>query len=167
MGLTNEHVRPKILAKIKIYILTRPELLFTLCSEIPCISFIIQKLKSRRLVCLSCLLDQFGLVKIVQKDRAFTIFCLFLVMFPDQSLTQESIRQAVCSDITFSFIYLAHPRSVTGISWRKTSKYMPRGAVANMLVTSCSGKHQKRFFVLETCFQKIYTVKNYEFYEIN
>ena len=59
------------------------------------------------------------------------------LMFPNQSLTTESIRQAVCSDITFSFIYLAHPRSVTGISWRKTSKYMPRGAVANMLVTSC------------------------------
>lgn len=26
----------------------------------------------------------------------------------------------------FSFIYLAHPRSVTGFSWRKTSKYIPR-----------------------------------------
>ena len=64
-------------------------------------------------------------------------FFPFSVMFLDQSLTQESIRQAVCSDITFSFIYLAHPRSVTGISWRKTSKYMPRGAVANMIVTSC------------------------------
>ena len=37
MGLTNEHVGPKILAKIKIYILTRAELLFTLCYEIPCI----------------------------------------------------------------------------------------------------------------------------------
>ena len=73
----------------------------------------------------------------------YDFFCLFIVMFPDQSLTQESIRQAVCSDITFSFIYLAHPRSVTGISWRKTSKYMPRGAVANMLVTSCSGKKSK------------------------
>ena len=73
----------------------------------------------------------------------YDFFCLFLVMFPDQGLTQESIRQAVCSDITFSFIYLAHPRSVTGISWRKTSKYMPRGAVANMLVTSCSGKKSK------------------------
>ena len=58
-------------------------------------------------------------------------------MFPNQGMSQESIRQAVCSDITYSFIYLAHPRSVTGISWRKTSKYMPRGAVANMLVTSC------------------------------
>ena len=37
MGLTNEHVEPKILAKIKIYVLTRAELLFTLCYEIPCI----------------------------------------------------------------------------------------------------------------------------------
>ena len=36
MGLTNENVGPKILAKIKIYVLTRAELLFTLCYEIPC-----------------------------------------------------------------------------------------------------------------------------------
>ena len=36
MGLTNENVGPKILAKIKIYVLTRAELLFTLCNEIPC-----------------------------------------------------------------------------------------------------------------------------------
>ena len=36
MGLTNEHVGPKILAKIKIYALTRAELLFQVCYEIPC-----------------------------------------------------------------------------------------------------------------------------------
>lgn len=42
-----------------------------------------------------------------------------------------------CSNLSFSFIYIAHPRAVTGISWRKSSKYMPKGAVANMLVTSC------------------------------
>lgn len=29
-------------------------------------------------------------------------------------------------ELDFSFVYLAHPRSVTGFSWRKTSKYMPR-----------------------------------------
>lgn len=29
-------------------------------------------------------------------------------------------------ELAFSFVYLAHPRSVTGLSWRKTSKYMPR-----------------------------------------
>ena len=32
MGLTNEHVGPKLLAKIKIYVLTRAELLFQVCS---------------------------------------------------------------------------------------------------------------------------------------
>lgn len=37
----------------------------------------------------------------------------------------------------YSFIYLAHPRAVTGFSWRKTSKYLPRETVANCLVTSC------------------------------
>lgn len=32
---------------------------------------------------------------------------------------------SVQRELTFSFVYLAHPRSVTGLSWRKTSKYMP------------------------------------------
>ena len=36
MSLSNEHIGSKILVKIKIYILTRAELLFTLCYEIPC-----------------------------------------------------------------------------------------------------------------------------------
>ena len=37
MGLTNENVGPKILEKIKIYVLNRAELLFKVCYEIPCI----------------------------------------------------------------------------------------------------------------------------------
>ena len=36
MGLSHEHAESKILEKIQIYILTRAELLFTLCLEIPC-----------------------------------------------------------------------------------------------------------------------------------
>ena len=36
MSLSHEHGGSKVLAKIKIYILTRVELLFTLCYEIPC-----------------------------------------------------------------------------------------------------------------------------------
>ena len=36
MGLTNEHVGSKIVAKIKIYVLARAELLFNLGYEIPC-----------------------------------------------------------------------------------------------------------------------------------
>ncbi|XP_072421197.1 dmX-like protein 2 isoform X1 [Chiloscyllium punctatum] len=41
------------------------------------------------------------------------------------------------SAVHFSFVYLAHPRAVTGFSWRKTSKYMPRSSVCNVLLTSC------------------------------
>ncbi|KAM4809558.1 dmX-like protein 1 [Rhinophrynus dorsalis] len=40
-------------------------------------------------------------------------------------------------EVDFSFIYLAHPRAVNGFSWRKTSKYMPRGSVCNVLLTCC------------------------------
>ncbi|NWR38283.1 DMXL1 protein, partial [Tachuris rubrigastra] len=40
-------------------------------------------------------------------------------------------------EIDFSFVYLAHPRSVNAFSWRKTSKFMPRGAVCNVLLTCC------------------------------
>ena len=37
MGLTNEHVGPMILAKIKIYVFRRAEILFQVCYETPCI----------------------------------------------------------------------------------------------------------------------------------
>ncbi|NXC47113.1 DMXL1 protein, partial [Penelope pileata] len=40
-------------------------------------------------------------------------------------------------EVDFSFVYLAHPRSVNSFSWRKTSKFMPRGAVCNVLLTCC------------------------------
>lgn len=39
--------------------------------------------------------------------------------------------------VDYSFIYIAHPRAVTNITWRKTSKHMPKGSVSNMIVTSC------------------------------
>uniref|UniRef100_A0A3P9PH28 Dmx like 1 n=1 Tax=Poecilia reticulata TaxID=8081 RepID=A0A3P9PH28_POERE len=51
--------------------------------------------------------------------------------------TPPEASVTVQGELTFSFIYLAHPRSVTGFSWRKTSKYMPRGAVCNVLLTCC------------------------------
>ncbi|XP_022913173.2 dmX-like protein 2 isoform X2 [Onthophagus taurus] len=43
----------------------------------------------------------------------------------------------VPSELEYGFVYIAHPRTVTHLSWRTTSKYMPKGAVSNMLVTSC------------------------------
>ncbi|NXU54405.1 DMXL1 protein, partial [Turnix velox] len=49
----------------------------------------------------------------------------------DASLEKQS------KQIDFSFVYLAHPRSVNAFSWRKISKFMPRGAVCNVLLTCC------------------------------
>ena len=54
MDLTNEHVGPKILAKIKIYVLNRAELLITLCYEIPCsLLYVVSKINQGS--CLGCL----------------------------------------------------------------------------------------------------------------
>ena len=40
MPLSHDHVRSRISAKIKIFILTRAELLITLCNEIPCTNLV-------------------------------------------------------------------------------------------------------------------------------
>ncbi|KAM6150367.1 dmX-like protein 1 isoform 6-T6 [Erethizon dorsatum] len=54
------------------------------------------------------------------------------VTSPDRSSDKQSQ-----GEIDFSFVYLAHPRAVNGFSWRKTSKYMPRASVCNVLLTCC------------------------------
>ncbi|XP_006886049.1 PREDICTED: dmX-like protein 1-like [Elephantulus edwardii] len=54
------------------------------------------------------------------------------VTSPDGSSENQSH-----GEIDFSFVYLAHPRAVNGFSWRKTSKYMPRASVCNVLLTCC------------------------------
>ena len=36
-----------------------------------------------------------------------------------------NVTQSMGSD-SYSFVYVAHPRAVTHLSWRKTSKYMPK-----------------------------------------
>uniref|UniRef100_A0A670KF63 Dmx like 2 n=1 Tax=Podarcis muralis TaxID=64176 RepID=A0A670KF63_PODMU len=69
--------------------------------------------------------------------------CLLKVWYPmtgwkSSLLPQESEEQKRTSTpVHFAFVYLAHPRSVTGFSWRNTSKFMPRGSVCNVLLTSC------------------------------
>uniref|UniRef100_A0A8D0L678 Dmx like 2 n=1 Tax=Sphenodon punctatus TaxID=8508 RepID=A0A8D0L678_SPHPU len=69
--------------------------------------------------------------------------CLLKVWYPmtgwkSSLLPQESEGKRRSSEhIQFSFVYLAHPRAVTGFSWRNTSKFMPRGSVCNVLLTSC------------------------------
>uniref|UniRef100_A0A8C2UA42 Dmx like 2 n=1 Tax=Coturnix japonica TaxID=93934 RepID=A0A8C2UA42_COTJA len=61
------------------------------------------------------------------------LFCCFSSLLP-----QENEEKKKCSGVAnFSFAYLAHPRAVTGFSWRNISKYMPRGLVCNVLLTSC------------------------------
>ncbi|XP_042303836.1 dmX-like protein 1 isoform X1 [Sceloporus undulatus] len=51
--------------------------------------------------------------------------------------SQARTPETTIQEVGFSFIYLVHPRSVNGFSWRKTSNYMPRGAVCNVLLTCC------------------------------
>ncbi|ESO00910.1 hypothetical protein HELRODRAFT_157310 [Helobdella robusta] len=45
--------------------------------------------------------------------------------FPDQ-LFPDSINNSGIPMTSFSFVYVAHPRAVTGFSWRRTSKYIHR-----------------------------------------
>lgn len=51
--------------------------------------------------------------------------CFLLVVFPTKSIDHTNFSQSMGSD-NFSFVYVAHPRAVTHLSWRKTSKYMPK-----------------------------------------
>uniref|UniRef100_A0A8B9RXX0 Dmx like 1 n=1 Tax=Accipiter nisus TaxID=211598 RepID=A0A8B9RXX0_9AVES len=90
--------------------------------------------------CMKCIIF---LCKVV----LFTVFFFFL---QDDCLVKvwyntDSWRSAITppgassekQEVDFSFVYLAHPRSVNAFSWRKTSKFMPRGAVCNVLLTCC------------------------------
>ncbi|XP_033181830.1 LOW QUALITY PROTEIN: dmX-like protein 2 [Anabas testudineus] len=67
--------------------------------------------------------------------------CLLKVWYPTTGWRSAVVVQDPSDKkpvpIHFSFVYLAHPRSVTGMSWRKTSKFMPKGSVCNVLLTSC------------------------------
>ena len=62
-----------------------------------------------------------------------------LVLFPSKSMEHLAASSPTCIDnsIRYAFEYLAHPAPILSIEWRRTSKYMPRGSVANMLLTSC------------------------------
>ncbi|XP_068174948.1 dmX-like protein 2 isoform X2 [Antennarius striatus] len=67
--------------------------------------------------------------------------CLLKVWYPTTGWRSAVVVQDLLDKkpppVHFSFVYLAHPRSVTGVSWRKTSKFMPKGSVCNVLLTSC------------------------------
>ncbi|XP_026681632.1 dmX-like protein 2 [Diaphorina citri] len=63
------------------------------------------------------------------------------LLFPSKSVDSVPMSYAGVAnnstELNFGFVYISHPRAVTELSWRKTSKYMPKGSVSNMLVTSC------------------------------
>ncbi|KFB47233.1 AGAP010490-PA-like protein [Anopheles sinensis] len=60
------------------------------------------------------------------------------ILFPNKSFDQSQSQSFIgAPEVSYGFVYVAHPRAVTHLSWRKTSKYMPKGSVSNMLVTSC------------------------------
>uniref|UniRef100_UPI0037E8A65A dmX-like protein 2 isoform X5 n=1 Tax=Semicossyphus pulcher TaxID=241346 RepID=UPI0037E8A65A len=67
--------------------------------------------------------------------------CLLKVWYPTTGWRSAVVVQDPSDKksplVHFSFVYLAHPRSLTGMSWRKTSKFMPKGSVCNVLLTSC------------------------------
>ncbi|XP_069030191.1 dmX-like protein 2 isoform X1 [Embiotoca jacksoni] len=67
--------------------------------------------------------------------------CLLKVWYPTtgwrSAVVVHDPSDKKAPPVHFSFVYLAHPRSVTGMSWRKTSKFMPKGSVCNVLLTSC------------------------------
>ncbi|XP_035251721.1 dmX-like protein 2 isoform X3 [Anguilla anguilla] len=67
--------------------------------------------------------------------------CLLKVWYPTtgwkSAVVIPELPEKKATPVHFSFVYLAHPRAVTGFSWRRTSKYMPKGSVCNVLLTSC------------------------------
>lgn len=58
------------------------------------------------------------------------------LLFPSKSMDNNPYASHN-QEQNYGFVYIAHPRALTHLSWRKTSKYMPKGSVSNMLVTSC------------------------------
>lgn len=56
------------------------------------------------------------------------LFLFYLVLFPSKSVDQNYSMSAISNFVepNYGFVYIAHPRAVTQLSWRKTSKYMPK-----------------------------------------
>jgi hypothetical protein len=50
------------------------------------------------------------------------------VLFPSKSVDHSMSYggSTTVNEINYGFVYIAHPRAVTNLSWRKTSKYMPK-----------------------------------------
>jgi len=62
--------------------------------------------------------------------NAFNLYgcVLSAVLFPSKSTDPTSgfPGQSTVPEFNYGFVYIAHPRAVTQLTWRKTSKYMPK-----------------------------------------
>jgi hypothetical protein len=61
----------------------------------------------------------------------------FQKVLQQMNLMGTAENKYITSQLEYDFVYLSHPRAVTGVSWRKISKFMPRGMISNSLITSC------------------------------
>ena len=100
MSLSHEHVGPKILGKIKIYVLTRAELLFPLCYEIPCTIVFICTLS----------LYNFSTIKIWGKHRQIycTVCNSFISLTIDISKLVSSLTAMSCTKYLFYHEFFVH-----------------------------------------------------------
>ena len=83
MSLTNEHVGPMILAKIKIYVFTRAELLFQVCYETPCRSCDYNPAYTYKF--------QLKTTFITLKYNHMDVYCLFVRLFAKVSFLQRGL----------------------------------------------------------------------------
>ena len=123
MSLSNEHIGSKILAKIKIYILTRAALLFTLCYEIPC-TLNCWILPSILLVYFSTMLSASSFS--IPSSFLMTFNCSWRRYFLWTDLTLSSTSFPIfCCNLLNSYSFLSKPKakySLLGISFSdKTS----------------------------------------------
>ena len=109
MWVSQKHTGPLILKEIQMYILTRAELLFTLCYEIPCIESVqvirndIEKINSHCITTYICILSTFT-QKINQivftKVKSVHIFYLYNSICAWHDCTSE------INSKTFSYFFL-------------------------------------------------------------
>ena len=129
MGPTNENVGPKILAKIKIYVLTRAELLFQVCYEIPC--------KYPTLLCQFCYnplqLKILGICYSLQSCPATMIYCetLLLNLYIIPFMTRRGQKSSIISVAIFYSTQVTVPIPHL---LKKTCK----SRFANMFVITCT-----------------------------
>ena len=137
MGLTNEHVGPKTLAKIKIYVLTRTELLITLCYEIPCIfvAFLqIWTLQKNEVIVKSRAVDQ----STIQFWNFLVIKCILIAISDWLNLLKEITNEGYC----YYFFFI----NFTSLLFKLSKRRLWSPTIIVIRTTNC----EPLFFLLVT-----------------